>query len=63
MELYDARFRGHAAHRNGARKPAIVLREARQILCSLRSRHNVWIPGSDPLALLRPGNARCVCSP
>ncbi len=53
-----ARFRGHAAQRNGTRNPEIVSREALEILCSLRSQDNAWIPGSDPLALLGPGNAR-----
>jgi hypothetical protein len=60
MEIHAARFRGHAAQRNGTRNPAIVMREALRMRCSLRSQDNVWIPGSDPLALLGPGNARRV---
>ncbi len=43
--------------RNGIRNPDDVLREAR-MMRSLRSPHNGWIPGSDPLALLGPGNVR-----
>ena len=43
--------------RSGIRNPDSVLREAR-MMRSLRSQNNCWVPGSNPLTLLGPGNAR-----
>ncbi len=57
MGSRPSRFSGAMQRqRNGIRNPDIVLREAR-MMCSLRSQNNLWIPGSDPLALLGSGNA------
>jgi hypothetical protein len=58
MGKTTSRFSGAMQRQwNGIRKPDHMLREAR-IMRSLHSQDDGWIPGSDPLALLGPGNTQ-----